>query len=310
MGAGAFTGSMRITKKDPATGDVIWTQRYWATFGQVSRGWGEGVILWQENWGEIDWPIDWSEEQFEGDFTIDAVQAGFALPFSPEEEEEEGEEEDEPSPEEEALGQDRDEWGGITYGIAGTIRFLGDRTFLPMVGDETGLGRIEGLYYGVEAGTAAGVLVRFNHEVQSPIDADEILAVLGSVVELEDAAEDIALFDVDEATITTDGWPLLARLCADHRAALETPWAFLRLIGHASTTADGAVNLPLSKDRAEATYQAMRALLGPAFAVHEANTFIGHRGEYDALQFLPDDTEDATWRRVDIWLDSSLLVGI
>ncbi len=32
-------GNMRITKKDPATGDVIWAQGYWATFGQVSRGW-------------------------------------------------------------------------------------------------------------------------------------------------------------------------------------------------------------------------------------------------------------------------------
>ena len=298
---------MTITKLDPATGQKLWTQRYWATFGQVSRGWGEGVILWQENWGEIDWPVDWSQNQFEGDFAIDAVQAGFALPFIPERRR--GRRGGRAT-EEEALGQDRDEWGGITYGFAGTITFLGDRTFLPMVGDETGLGRIEGIYYGVEAGTAAGTLVRFNNEVQNPIDGAEILACSEAWCELEDAAEIVALFDVDRATITTDGWPLLARLCADHRAALETPWAFLRLIGHASTTADGAVNLPLSKDRAEATYQAMRALLGPAFAVHEANTFIGHRGEYDALGNLPDDTEDATWRRVDIWLDSSLLVGI
>ena len=203
VGAGAFTGDMTITKKDPATGAVIWEQGYWATFGQVSKGFGGGVIWWQENWGEIDWPVDWTQEQFEGEFTIDAVQGGYAFPFL-DGGDEEGEE-DEPSPEEEALGQDRDEWSGITYGIAGTIRFLGDRTFLPMIGDETGLGRIEGVFAGAEAGTASGVLVRLNDEVQNPIDADVILAALGSVVRLEDAAEDVALFAVNSASITTDG---------------------------------------------------------------------------------------------------------
>ena len=180
-----------------------------------------------------------------------------------------------------------------------------------MIGDASGFGRMKGAYVGVEGGTSSGVLARSNDEVQTPISAEEFLARMGQVVEVPDQSASVALFGVNSSTIIApDGWSFLAQFCADERAAFETPSSFLRLVGHASTTADDPVDLPLSKARAESTYQALRALLGPAFAVHEANTFIGYRGEYDALKYLPDDTEDARWRRVDIWIDASLLVGM
>ncbi len=265
------------------------------------------MILWQENWGEIDWPVDWREEQFEGDFTIDAVQAGFAFPF-PEGGEEEGEG-GRAVPGGRGAGPGPGRVGGDHVRHRRTIRFLGDQTFLPMVGDETGLGRIEGVFAGVEAGTAAGVLVRFNHEVQSPIDAGVILAALGSVVESRTRPRTSRSSPSTRRRSRPPAGrslPASGRPPGRARDPVDVPAADRP----ASTTADGEVKLPLSKDRAEATYQAMRALLGPAFSVHEANTFIGHRGEYDALKALPTTPRRPTWRRVDIWLDSSLLVGI
>jgi flagellar motor protein MotB len=103
---------------------------------------------------------------------------------------------------------------------------------------------------------------------------------------------------------------VLAEICADHRAAFERPGTFLRLTGHASTTGPAEHNLQLSADRAAAVYEALRALIGPAFAVAEASTFIGERGEYDALEEVPDETETPEWRRVDVWLDAEMLVGM
>jgi hypothetical protein len=279
---GKFGGNFDISKIERASQQVIWTKRYTPSAHLVSAGLSLGVIFEMDTGGDLDWHIDWSFTNFEGSFDIVGVAAGLT-PGS-----------------------------GGSYSPIAKITFWGDKTHTPpMSGNATGLTHQLGLHGGV-----GGALLKGSLSLQVPgappaLTQEEIEAHLGRAVEVEDLLDtELPFFAVGGAALTSDGWLALAEVCADHRAALETPWTPLKLTGHASTTAGDTVNLPLSADRAANTYDAFRALLGPAFAVAEVGTFIGHRGEYDALLEIPDNTEDPAWRRVDLWFHASMLVRL
>ncbi|WP_282607801.1 hypothetical protein [Pelagibius sp. Alg239-R121] len=278
---GGFGGTIEITKVDRVSKTKIWSELYTPSAGFVGKGPGMGVVFQMASDGEIVWSIDWSEYNFEG--KLDFTSGGADL----------------------VVG------GGISLSV-GSVTFYGNRVFvLPMSGNASGMTRMSGFHAGAGASVVAGAMTLRSQANPTPITEEEIADYLGRSVAVDHLLDDeLPFFNVGVTTLTPEGWFTLARACAEHRAALESPMTDLHLTGHASTTAGDNVNLPLSAERAAYTYDAMRALLGPAFGVAEANTFVGHRGEYDALLNIPDNTEDPKWRRVDVWFDASMLVRL
>ena len=77
-GLGGFAGWMDVTKRRSAAGQILWTQRYRVVSGTYSVGVSYGCNFKFETSNVLDSLSDWSEETFEGGFSIDGVSAGFA----------------------------------------------------------------------------------------------------------------------------------------------------------------------------------------------------------------------------------------
>jgi hypothetical protein len=295
-GAGGFAGTFDITKRESPTGPVLWTQQYIVVAGTYSFGLSWGCNFRFETSGLLDSFSDWSQETFEGGFMIDGVSSGAAFPHEDEEHDADGD------------GEPDTSFEGWTYGPA-MITFKGSHVFQPLQGDASGWTKIEGLYFGAEASTLQGRLMRSSAEpTQLYPTPEDLAALLAKRVVAESDEPFVQLFGVNSSTIRTEALPALELTCADHLAAFATPWSTLRIVGHASTTGDD-VNMPLSRARALAVYTKIAETLGPNLRIHEEATDIGGQGEFEARHSIPDNTEVPGWRRVDVQLDGEQMIG-
>ncbi len=119
-------------------------------------------------------------------------------------------------------------------------------------------------------------------------------------------------FAVDGYTLNADGQFVIKQFAAKFHAYLASTNTLLEVHGYASPSGTDEHNLVLSGQRAQSVYNYLYAVLGDAFAVPTQRTLLMGHGEYDAkyLGQIPDGTEVAIWRRVDLVLNGALVCSV
>jgi outer membrane protein OmpA-like peptidoglycan-associated protein len=116
-------------------------------------------------------------------------------------------------------------------------------------------------------------------------------------------------FCFGSALLTPDARQALRILCANELPAFMAPTSRLRIVGHTDPVNTDEFNLKLSKLRAENTLQAIKDILGTSFRI----TDVTATGEGEVLarkDKLPQDKPDPRYRRVDVILNSRLVLRL
>jgi outer membrane protein OmpA-like peptidoglycan-associated protein len=110
-------------------------------------------------------------------------------------------------------------------------------------------------------------------------------------------------FEVGRSELTTAGATLLRDAAAAHLHQLSSPSTAIEVVGHASAgDARPLYNLILSQRRAANVVRALRAYLGPLYAVRPERTWVLGLGDQQASE---DGGPDANWRRVDVFINGA-----
>ena len=115
-------------------------------------------------------------------------------------------------------------------------------------------------------------------------------------------------FCLDSAILTEDGRQALRIISANYLPAFMSPDSTLEIVGHADRLDTPKNNYDLSKWRAENTKQAIIDILGNRFMIKKVNTW--GEGETQAAKVDPDQTPNPQYRRVDISLNSRLIISL
>jgi outer membrane protein OmpA-like peptidoglycan-associated protein len=270
---GGFVGTFYIEKQKPDQ----WTASYYTVIGETGAGASGGVKVGQATaWNDLQTTVPWAATNFCGAFGIMAAEVGYS------------------------------NYGGGSYSPGSRIIFYGDGVFPSVRGDSGGLDAMFGFTAGI-GGTAqfGKIFCTFMEEEiltppkktpgPSPIETKSEYGVLTE-----------AFFEVNKASLTEAGRDAIRSLCARHRALLGQPGTTLAILGHTSSTGTEKHNEKLSQLRADNTLQAMRDALGTAFGLAEENISAIGLGETMAREAGPDDTEDPSWRKVDVLINGKI----
>lgn len=139
--------------------------------------------------------------------------------------------------------------------------------------------------------------------------------------DLRGADASVQYFEIGEARLTPQGEAVLQELALTYRPLLDDTGSYLIIEGDASRTGDTDDNLVLSRNRALAVHDYLRALLsapplGAAFrpacslAITDSHIIVSARGESrPAYAQLPDGVENAEWRRTTLTLFGRYTAG-
>jgi outer membrane protein OmpA-like peptidoglycan-associated protein len=115
-------------------------------------------------------------------------------------------------------------------------------------------------------------------------------------------------FDTGRSELTPDGHGLLRQAAADRLHELSSPATSLDVVGHASFgDARPLYNLTLSQRRAANVVRALRAYLGPLYAVRPERTTAIGLGDQQAEE---DGGPPEQWRRVDVFINGQHAVQL
>jgi len=115
-------------------------------------------------------------------------------------------------------------------------------------------------------------------------------------------------FCLDSAILTEDGRQALRIICANYLPAFINPDSKLDIVGHADRLGTPLYNYELSKFRAENTKKAIVDILGSKLAFMKINPW--GEGESKAAIIDPPQTPNPQYRRVDIYLNSKLIISL
>jgi outer membrane protein OmpA-like peptidoglycan-associated protein len=108
-------------------------------------------------------------------------------------------------------------------------------------------------------------------------------------------------FATGRSELTEDGHALLRQAAADRLHELSSPATSLDVVGHASFgDARPLYNLTLSRCRAANVVRALKAYLGPLYAVRPERTTVIGLGDQESQG---DDGPPEQWRRVDVFIN-------
>jgi outer membrane protein OmpA-like peptidoglycan-associated protein len=104
----------------------------------------------------------------------------------------------------------------------------------------------------------------------------------------------------------------LKGLVAESRAGLEGAYSFMEISGFASPTGGSEFNQTLSQNRAQAVFNGIYQLLGPAMHTPTHQTIVRGYGMEPSILIgnVQEGQENAAWRRVDIRLNGVLLAQL
>jgi len=123
--------------------------------------------------------------------------------------------------------------------------------------------------------------------------------------------QDDVHFCLGSALLTEDARQALRIVCANELVAFSSPTSALEVIGHTDRVDTPDRNLTLSLLRSENTAQAIKDILGKSFKIPEAQIKSSGRGENEAIKDgRPDDKPDPKYRRVDVILNSRLVISL
>ncbi len=143
---------------------------------------------------------------------------------------------------------------------------------------------------------------------QPPPDPEDLLPDLGTKAPRRITA---LSFEVGRSELTAEGHQLLREAAADRLRALASPSTSLEVIGHASFgDASRLYNLTLSQRRAANVERALRAYLGPFYAVPPDRTLVVGLGDQEAEDEQANGSPPEDWRRVDVFINGSLAVQL
>lgn len=118
-------------------------------------------------------------------------------------------------------------------------------------------------------------------------------------------------FCLGSAVLTEDARQALRIVCANELVAFSAADSTLEITGHTDRVDEAERNLTLSALRASNTEQAIRDILGANFKIPDGRIKIAGKGENEALKDKrPDKQPDPKYRRVDIKLNSRLLISL
>jgi len=283
-------GWLTIEKLGTDESSREWEKTYGLTVvkGESPSGGIGGDAGKSTDWQEFYTQREWTQENFEGGYSITSAQAGFTAEGG--------------SGSASAKVEDK-------TGIVFTDPALG--ACAAPIGDKT--------LFGGEVSTAAKVSQEFGYlfdpdyllggedggEVGTAEYDPQPITSKGEV-----GAVGVTVFPVDRSEITSAGREAIQRFCARYRAALTNDNTTVTLHGHASTTASDQYNMDLSEDRARNVKQAIIEALYPRTGGEDAEG-IGATiepeafGEHIARMHTEDETERWWWRRVDVFIDGS-----
>ena len=273
IGLGGMIGLFTITKRYP---DAWGPVNYRTSLGSVSAGLSAGFQVAQTTENDLSSPFPWTSRNFQGPYVITSVPLGLVSAF------------------------------GVSWG-QGAINFYGDGTFPVLSGDAGGFSEILGLYAGAELSFTAGYIV--GEGQQEPVQRTQPYGLVP--VDTKLAPKSAIHFGVDEPSLTSYGRDAIREFCALWRSALGNPKNTLSIDGYTSTTGGEKHNQQLSELRAQNTLQAIRDILGPAFAIPEKQSrAVGH-GKLPALfKTLRDQWETPTWRKVEVRINGRLVLTL
>jgi outer membrane protein OmpA-like peptidoglycan-associated protein len=166
----------------------------------------------------------------------------------------------------------------------------------------TGLTNSLGLHVEIGVGVTPGYLWRRGGPEP---DLDQVLPP-------EDDAKPLRIagisFEVGRSELTPGGHALLRQAAADRLHELADPSTALEVVGHASFgDARPLYNLTLSQRRAANVVRAVKAYLGPLYAVAPERTTVFGHGDQEAQD---DDGPPESWRRVDVFINGQHAVEL
>jgi outer membrane protein OmpA-like peptidoglycan-associated protein len=118
-------------------------------------------------------------------------------------------------------------------------------------------------------------------------------------------------FCLGSALLTEDARQALRIVCANELVAFSSPTSALEVIGHTDRVDTPDRNLTLSLLRSENAVQAIKDILGNSFKIPESRIKSSGRGENEAIKDgRPDNKPDPKYRRVDVLLNSRLVISL
>lgn len=142
-------------------------------------------------------------------------------------------------------------------------------------------------------------------------DYDATKAVVKTDYAADYQFQDDVHFCLGSALLTEDARQALRIVCANELMTFSTPANRLEVVGHTDRVDTPDRNLTLSLLRAENAVQAIKDILGGNFTIPEGTIQSSGKGENLAIKDgRPDNVPDPRYRRVDVFLNSRLVVSL
>jgi outer membrane protein OmpA-like peptidoglycan-associated protein len=273
IGLGGFLGNLTITKSTAPT----WKMTYSILLGGASGGYSAGIQLGFKSTGKASTLSNWLPGDIPGWFKLVDLSGKGALVE------------------------------GLSYG--GTLMILdGSGSHPGMAVDFSKWSTQYGVSYGAELGVSLGYIFKPGEDLKK-VNADYVIQKYDYSA---DAGVDKSIhFPLGSALLTKDGRQALHVFCATELASLMSTGSRLVIDGHADRLDTKERNIELSELRAKNTFQAIKDILGDKFKIPEGNVIIRGLGEHDAEKAGDkDETPNPKWRKIEIVLNSRLLVAL
>jgi outer membrane protein OmpA-like peptidoglycan-associated protein len=294
VGAGIVAGPLRIRRVVAERGGrrVEWEHHYWMAYSTMSGGPAlqaqvPGSPGGSHGSGTIDTPFEWQPPDFNGPVSVLSID--FAV----------------------GVG------AGHDWTLSGEITFHGAGNRPAVTSDTTGHDWVGGQIGGGLTVSAGGGWVsdlgrdeaishvRRRHD--DPSAPREFAGVHAPVEEL--------FFNVDDATLTGEGFQQLRAALAQERVAFGDTSATLEIDAYTSTTGTRRHNQPLSEARARNVYTAIQDILGTGLQIPAERTHVVGHGEEPAAEeaerlHYPNPHEEPYWRRVTVRVNGRVIATL
>jgi hypothetical protein len=269
VSAGVARGTLVVAKYGPGIKAPV-IMHFDVRFTVVGAALDVGMAVYSENDALEIIDDDWQASDFQGDAVMFDVSGWVASPFA-----------------------------GGSLGVS-KLRIYGSKAYPPITFDLTGPSPVRGGGAGIGGSFLFGDLTP---KGQKP--AADVPEARTREFPLTGAASNKSHFDLGCAVLDTEGRETIRRFCAQELFYLQSPHSVVRIEADTDRVDCRWRNEELSKLRADNAFQAIKDTLGKKAPVAFLGTERKGYGEVRAKNIgnLADDTEDRTWRKVEVYLN-------